>query len=74
MSETGGKANGHPMNGVPGETSSQQLARGLQMRRRTPAFRRWRAFGKTFVSAIGKWFADEKEDAGIQTMKESKFY
>jgi len=27
-----------------------------------------------FVSATGKWFADEKEDAGIQTKDDSKFY
>jgi len=27
-----------------------------------------------FVSATGKWFADEKEDAGIQTKEDSKFY
>jgi len=26
------------------------------------------------VSATGKWFADEKEDAGIQTKDDSKFY
>jgi len=27
-----------------------------------------------FVSATGKWFGDEKEDAGIQTQEDSKFY
>jgi len=27
-----------------------------------------------FVSATGKWFADEKEDAGIQTSEDSRFY
>jgi len=27
-----------------------------------------------FVSATGKWFGDEKEDAGIQTKEDSKFY
>jgi len=26
------------------------------------------------VSATGKWFADEKEDAGIQTSEDSRFY
>jgi len=27
-----------------------------------------------FVSATGKWFGDEKEDAGIQTKEDSRFY
>merc|ERR1712054_46498 len=30
--------------------------------------------GGEFVSATGKWFGDAKEDAGIQTSADSKFY
>merc|ERR1719251_145147 len=53
---------------------SETFGDGWETRWTTSEWKKSEGTAGKWVAATGKWFADEKEDAGIQTSEDSKFF